>query len=168
MPSLGIVQNLSLVTRIHVLTAIKVHDQSGAAEFLADGGFDAPGEHVLVERGKRYDARALLAFAHGRATGTPLSPDEIPLASLKTLVDLGFTVALVSDFDRPGQTKTAAQTKAAAARAATRAAAKRVPGTAHTPRTETAKASDKPEPVVKLCPKCHTALPATGLCDYCD
>lgn len=148
--------NLSLVTRIHVLTAIKIHDQRGAEEFLADHGAEHSGEDVLVERGKKYDARALLAFAHGRATGTPLTVDELPVDAIKVLDDLGFTLT----------TKTALQ---APARPAARVPGTRTPRTPRTPAAPKApKAPAKPEPVVKLCPSCFTALPATGRCDYCD
>lgn len=150
----------SLVTRIHVLTAIKVHDQRGAAGFLAELGFEGPADPVLVERGKRYHAGALLAYAHGRATGQTLTPAEVPAgAAEKVLGDLGFTVAWLADLDRP-----------AAARASTR-----VPGTragtaprARSTRIAAPKAPARPEPVVSLCPTCFMQLPATGRCDYCD
>lgn len=139
-----------LVTRIHVLTAIKVHDQSGGATFLEDLGFDGPGDDVLVERGKRYPATALLAYAHGRATGRTLTPHEVPFGATSVLGDLGFKVASRDELDRPATRK-----------------ATRVPGT-RAPRATTPKAPPKPEPVVKVCPTCFTALPVSGRCDYCD
>ena len=140
----------SLVTRIHVLTAIKIHDQNGAATFLADLGFDGPADPVLVERGKRYHAGALLAYAHGRATGRTLTPAEVPAgAPEKVLGDLGFTVAWLADLDRP------AAPRGTAPRArATKVAAPKAPA--------------KAEPVVSLCPTCFMQLPSTGRCDYCD
>jgi hypothetical protein len=157
------VQNFNLVTRIHVLTAIKIHDQGGAAAFLESHGLEGPGDLVLVERGKRYDFRALLAFAHGKATGTVLDATAIGEERTKVLTDLGFTVASVSEMDRPAQVRG------------------RVPGTPRsaTPRTTTArtpraaasrtpKAPAKPEPEIKLCPSCYTQLPASGQCDFCD
>lgn len=158
--SLFLVPKFSLVTRIHVLTAIKVHDQDGAADFLARLGFEGPADPVLVERGKRYHAGALLSFAHGRATGQALSPHELPAgATEKVLGDLGFTVAWLADLDRPAGGRAAA----------------RVPGTrtATVPRARATKvaapkAPAKPEPVVSLCPTCFMQLPATGRCDYCD
>lgn len=142
---------LSLVTRIHVLTAIKVHDQVGAGEFLTQLGFDGPGDEVLVERGKRYPAPALLAYAHGRATGTTLTSDQLPFGSTKVLSDLGFTVASREALDRPAATRT------------------RVPGT-RAPRATTPKPAKvvAPEPEIRLCPTCFTAVPASGRCDYCD
>lgn len=150
-------QNFNLVTRIHVLTAIKIHDQGGAAAFLESQGLEQAGDMVLIERGKRYDFRALLAFAHGKATGTTPDAASIGLDRTKVLTDLGFTVASAEELDRP-----------APARGATR-----VPGSPRsaTPRASRAvapKAPAKPEPVVKLCPSCFTQLPASGQCDFCE
>lgn len=150
--------NFELVTRIHVLTAIREHDQRGAATFLADHGFESPGDEVLVERGKKYDAGALLAFAHGKATGTPLTADEIPLEVAKILTDLGFNVASVIELAKPAPNKRVPGTRAPAPKTAA-------------PRVSRAKAPAvpaKPEPVVVLCPKCFTQVPSTGRCDYCD
>ncbi len=157
-------QNYALVTRIHVLTAIKIHDQRGAEEFLAGHGLEERGDLVLVERGKRYDYRALLAFAHGKATGTTPDAAGIGAERIKVLTDLGFTVASASELDRPAGTRST-----------------RVPGSPRTatPRTTTPrtprpsraaapKAPAKPEPEIKLCPSCFTQLPASGQCDFCD
>lgn len=154
-----LVPNFSLVTRIHVLTAIRNYDQQGAAEFLDAHGFEEPGDLILVERGKRYDASALLAFAHGKATGTALTPEEIPFGADKVLTDLGFTVASLMELNRPAPTKRVPGTRAPAVpRASTPRVAK--PKTPAKP--------EKPEPVVVLCPKCFTQVPSTGRCDYCD
>lgn len=144
-------RSLALVSRINVLTAIRDHDLQGAGPFLEGLGFEAPGDEVLVERGKRYDARALLAYAHGKATGDFLDPDRVTLAALQVLTDLGFTVASRAELDRP---------KAAPA-ARTRTV--RAGSTAPAPRART-----KPEPVVKLCPTCFTQLSMAGTCDYCE
>lgn len=139
---------LHLITRIHVLTAIKVHDQ-GPAEFLTQLGYDEPGDEVLVERGKRYPAAALLAYAHGRATGQPLSADEVPSGATSVLSDLGFTVTTREQLEKPAKPA-------------------RVPGT-RAPRAPKAPARPaKPEPEVRLCPTCYMALPVSGRCDYCD
>ncbi|TCJ22195.1 hypothetical protein [Nocardioides jejuensis] len=152
-------QNYALVTRIHVLTAIKIHDQRGADDFLADHGLDERGDLVLIERGKRYDYRALLAFAHGKATGTTPDAADIGFDRVKVLTDLGFTVASASEIDRPAPVR----------------GSTRVPGTPHrsaaprTPRAAAApKAPVKPEPEIKLCPSCFTQLPASGQCDFCE
>lgn len=145
--------NLALVSRINVLTAMRDHDLQGPADFLAALGFEGPGDDVLVERGKRYDARALLAYAHGKATGDYLTPDDVPFSGLKVLTDHGFTVASRAELDRPKS-----------------AASPRVPGTrtraAAAPKATTSRS--KPEPVVKVCPTCFTQLSMAGTCDYCE
>ncbi|MFL6061272.1 MAG: hypothetical protein ACJ72E_08580 [Marmoricola sp.] len=142
-------RSLGLVTRINVLTAIRDHDLQGATDFREALGFSEPSGEVLVERGKRYDARALLAYAHGKATGDYLDPDRVSFGALDTLTTLGFRVATIEELDRP---------KAAPAR--TRAAS--------TPRASRAAAPKKAEPVLRLCPTCFTQLSVTGACDYCD
>lgn len=152
---MGQVQSLSLVTRIHVLAGIAEHDERGSAAFLAAHGVDAPGEIVLVERGKRYDARALLAFALGKATRQPVDADGLPLDVMSPLRELGFKVLTRTDLENP-----------APARPATR----RTPATRapRTPRAPKAPARPrKPEPVVNVCPTCFMAIPATGVCDNC-
>lgn len=144
-------QSLAVVSRINVLTAIRDHDLQGADDFLTALGFERRDDEILVERGKRYDARALLAYAHGKATGDYLDPDRLPVGTAKVLTDLGFTVMSVADLDRP---KPAARTTG-------------------TPRPRAARSSTpakpaKAEPVIKLCPTCFTQLSVTGTCDFCD
>lgn len=145
--------NLALVSRINVLTAIRDHDLQGAGQFLEALGFDGPGDEVLVERGKRYDARALLAYAYGKATGDYLGPDRISVASLQVLSDLDFKVASRAELDRPATP--AARTRAAA-------------GSPRVARAASSTARSKPEPVVRLCPSCFTQLSVTGTCDFCE
>lgn len=140
--------NLARVSRINVLTAMRDHDLQGAGPFLEGLGFEGPGDDLLVERGKRYDARALLAYAHGKATGEFLGPDHLTFGDLKVLTDLEFTVASRAELDRP---------KAAPA------ARTRSPRAASAPT-----ARSKPEPVVALCPSCFTQLSVTGTCDFCE
>ncbi|RNL64348.1 hypothetical protein EFK50_07415 [Nocardioides marmoriginsengisoli] len=144
--------SLARVSRINVLTAIRDHGLQGAGPFLEALGFEGPSDEVLVERGRRYDARALLAYAHGKATGEPLTPDQVSLGSLKVLSDLGFEVAFRADLDRAKQAP---------------AARTRVPGTPK-PRASRAAAPAKPEPVVALCPSCFTQLSKMGTCDFCE
>lgn len=137
------------VSRINILTAIRDHDLQGAGPFLEGLGFEVPSDEVLVERGRRYDARALLAYAHGKATGDYLTPEQIPFGAVEVLTDLGFTVSSRAELDRP----------------------KPVPGTrTRTPRAAGPKATtrSRPEPVVKLCPTCYTQLSVAGTCDFCD
>jgi hypothetical protein len=141
------VLSLGRVTRINVLTAIRDHDAQGAVEFREALGFTDAGDEVLVERGKRYDARALLAYAYGKATGEFLGPDQVSLDSLRVLSDLEFKVASRTDLDRP---KAASTSRPRVARAAKPTARSR------------------PEPVVKLCPTCFMQLSVVGTCDSCD
>ncbi|MFL6158838.1 MAG: hypothetical protein ACJ72D_22340 [Marmoricola sp.] len=143
--------SLGKLTRINVLTAIRDHDLQGAAEFREALGFESLGDELLVERGKRYDARALLSYAHGKATGDYPGPDQVTTASLKVLTDLGFKVSTGAELDRA---KAAPATRTRAPRSAPA-------GRATTSRT-------KPEPVVRLCPTCFTQLAVTGSCDFCD
>jgi hypothetical protein len=138
------------VSRINVLTAIRDHDQQGAENFLDSLGFERRDDEILVERGRRYDARALLAYAHGKATGDFLDPERLPVGTAKVLTDLGFTVASRDELERP--------------KPATRTTTPR-------PRAGRSRAPAKPakaEPVVKLCPTCFTQLSVTGTCDFCD
>ncbi len=145
--------NLARVSRVNVLTAIRDHDLQGAGPFLVGLGFDGPGDEVVVVRGKRYDARALLGYAHGKATGDYLGPDEVTASSLRVLVDLGFTLASRADLDRP---------RAAPAR--TRSGSTSSPA----PRKTASTARTRPEPVARLCSSCFTQLSVTGTCDYCE
>ena len=144
MPSLG------RVTRINVLTAIRDHDLQGPVEFREALGFEEPSDELLIERGKRYDARALLAYAYGKATGTPLDPEQISYESLRVLTDLEFRVASRADLDRP---KAAPTTR-------TRTSTPRTPRGTTTSRA-------RPEPEVKLCPTCFMQLSVVGTCDNC-
>lgn len=150
--------SLARVSRVNVLTAIRDYDAQGAGPFLEELGFEGPGDDVVVVRGKRYDARGLLAYAHGKATGEYLGPDELTFGSLQVLADLDFEVASRADLDRP---------RAAAASRA-RVPGSAAPRTPRAPRAAVKKAPAKPEPVVRLCPKCFTQLSVTGVCDYCD
>ncbi len=142
-------RSLALVSRINVLTAIRDHDLQGAGPFGEALGFEGVGDDLLVERGKRYDARALLAYAHGKATGDYLGPEDVSLTELKVLTDLGFTVTTRADLERAKAAPSARTRKAASTR-------------------PVAPSRSKPEPVVRLCPSCFTQLSVTGTCDFCD
>lgn len=133
-----------MVTRIHVLTAIRTYDQMGAEAFLNEYGVEGPSQQYLVERGRRYDPRGLLAFAYAKATGTPLPAGDLPGDPGSVLERLEFRVVSDDDLVKP------------AAKRSTRVAKPK------------AVAPPKPEPVVALCPRCMTQLPASGRCDYCD
>lgn len=140
--------NFKLVTRIHVLSAIREHDQLGAEEFRKKYGF-GPGQQYLVrERGKLYDAKAILGVAHRYATGTVAESDEFSgglEGAVKTLDGLEFTIVSV-DEPKPAR-KRASTTRSSKPKAPARQA--------------------KPEPVVEICPNCFMQLPTTGVCDNC-
>jgi hypothetical protein len=140
------VPNFNMVTRIHVLTAIRDYDEKGAATFLSEQGVEGRPEQLLVERGRRYDPRGLLVFAYRKATGTQLAVDELPADLAAVLTRLDFKVVSQED-----------QAKPAAKKAPRASRAKPAPA-----------APAKPEPVIALCPSCFTQLPASGRCDYCD
>jgi hypothetical protein len=139
------VPNFGLVTRIHVLTAIRTSDEVGAADFLSGYGIEGPAERLVVERGRRYDPRALLAFAYEKATGTRLSPGDVPADAAGVLERLDFRVVSAEDGHKSAPKK-------------------------RTPRVAKPKVAPpaKREPVVQLCPRCMMQLPASGQCDYCD
>lgn len=145
--------SLRLVTRIHVLAAIAEHDEQGAEPFRASRGFETAGEDVLVERGKRYDARSLLSFALAKAGRRAVAADQVPADVTTPLRDLGFTVATRQELDSPTPTRAAAPRRTPSTRAP------RTPREPARPR--------KPEPVYNVCPACNMAIPPTGVCDNC-
>jgi hypothetical protein len=138
------VPNFGLVTRIHVLTAIRTEDEMGAEAFRSAYGVEGPAGRLVVERGRRYDPRGLLAFAYEKATGTRLAPSELPADAAGVLERMDFKVVSAEE-----------PRKAAAKRAAP-------------VRKPRAAAPVKPEPVVRVCQRCMMQLPASGQCDYCD
>lgn len=142
-----------LVTRIHVLSAIREYDQLGADEFLSKYGFGRERGYVLRERGKPYDSKAILGVAHKYATGTVAESHEFSgdaTGAAKVLSELGFKVEYV-DPDAPASRPRATRT-----------------ATPRTPRPRQPARPTKPEPVVVICPTCFTQLPtAGGECDYC-
>jgi hypothetical protein len=144
------VPQFNLVTRIHVLSAIREYDQLGAGEFLSKYGFGPERHYALRERGKNYDSKAILGVAHRYATGTPAKSEEFSGGldgAVKWLSDLEFTVVALDAGGKPA-TKKASTPRATKPKPPARPA--------------------KPEPVIALCPTCYTQLPATGICDYCS
>jgi hypothetical protein len=155
----GGVPQFHLVTRIHVLSAIREHDQLGADAFLSTYGFGPAREYVLKHRGRSYDSRAILGVAHRYATGTPARSDEFSGGkdgAVKWLESLDFEVVYVDPNAPPARSRPRPSSS--------RPTTARKPAAARKPPARPA----KPEPVVALCPRCFTQLPATGVCDYCD
>lgn len=131
------------MNRSHVMAAIKEHDRLGSKEFLQRYGFRRRMSHALWQGGQEYDATAILGVASFFATGTPPSRDDFTgEAGVATvLMGLGFDVVVTEDEVSPSRSRKA------------------------TPKPQRQAA---PSPSVKLCPRCHVAVPASGICDFCD
>jgi hypothetical protein len=150
---------LNSIDRDHVLTAMETWDAAGGANYmLVRGGVST---HVLLHRGREYDAAAIAGIAHGLATGRTLTPADIPGGSegaSKALTRLGFDIR----DDSPPRASTA---RVPGSRTSTPRAS-RTPSARSAPtRSPRVAASDRP---VTLCSRCFIALPATGICDQCD
>jgi hypothetical protein len=136
----------SLVDRSHVLRALGEYDSLGDREFLRRYGFRRSVACTLWHRGREYDARAVLGVACMYATGTPATPAELSGGTdgaAKVLSDLGFDVVVDEEAvagERPR--RSAPRTRRTGAGGSTAA--------------------------LKVCPTCHMALPASGVCDFCD
>ena len=147
---------LNSIDRDHVLTAMETWDAAGGVNYmLVRGGVST---HVLLHRGREYDAAAIAGIAHGLATGRTLTPADIPGGSAgasKVLTRLGFVIRDDSPPRErvPGTRARTTRTPSSSTRATA------------TPRASRVAATDKP---VTLCPRCYIALPATGVCDTCD
>lgn len=139
----------SSVTSQHLLAAIAEHDERGAEAFLASYGFEPSTDAQILHFGRRYDARAILAVAHLRATGRIATPEEF-----RSSLEQALTIARRRGFEVSGPTT------------ATRRAPSRTTGTA--PRKPaTPRKPAEPEKPPAICPTCSMALPATGVCDWC-
>ncbi|WP_199423235.1 hypothetical protein [Actinotalea solisilvae] len=143
----------SSVTRTHVLQAIAEYDSRGGEDFLALYGFGPSRDYVLVHEGRSYDSKAVLGVAHKYATGRLATSDEFS----------GGMTHAVAILRKRGFEVTGPPT-AAPRVAAPRTRTPRV--TAPRPATPSRAAAAR-EATVAICPTCSTALPATGVCDYC-
>lgn len=136
----------TLVDRPHVLAALTEYDRLGAKEFLRRHGFRRSAAHTLWQRGQEYDAAAVLGAALMNATGRPATWDELRHdtdGAAKALIDLGFDVVTEEQPVAPKRSPRKVTTSA------------------------TRKRASEPAPVT-LCPRCHVAVPASGICDFCD
>ena len=135
----------NLVSRSHVLAAMKECDNLGSREFLRRYGFGRATAYTLWHQGQEYDPKAILGVAYLLATGTTARSDELSdgiAGAAKVLTDLGFDVVVDEEAlaaEKPRRAKPA-KPKPAAAR----------------------------DSAPKVCPTCHMALPASGICDFCD
>lgn len=138
----------SSLTQQHVLDTLTEHDELGAEAFMAALGFTTSPDAQITHEGRSYDARAILAVAHRRATGRLATPEEFRSSLAQAL-----TILRSRGFDVTGPT---AATKRAPAARATR--------TPSAPAMRKPAADDRP---VTVCPTCFVVLPATGVCDEC-
>ena len=160
----------SQVRSDHVMTAIQEHDRLGSRDFLGRYGYRRSHSATLWHRGSEYDPGAILGAAFEHATGQSVTGKTSGAESdaVSALTGLGFDVVTEEPPVLPSRRKAAPVAsatpdqvapdevtgkKATATRAAKKAPAKKVA---------------VPEPVVRLCPRCHVAVPATGVCDFCD
>ncbi len=137
----------SSVTQQHVLDTLTEHDELGAEAFLAAHGFEASPDSQILHEGRRYDARAILAVAHRRATGRLATPEEFRSSLAQAL-----TILRRRGFEATGPTT------------AKRAPVPRAARPASTPSPRKLAPEDRPAPV---CSTCFVVLPATGVCDEC-
>jgi len=94
----GVVPNFEVVSRDHVVSALKEYDDRGAEEFLAKYGFGRAREYVLWHDGRSYDSKAVLGVAHLHATGTAARSSDFSggvSGAAKILRRLGFDVTSV-------------------------------------------------------------------------
>jgi hypothetical protein len=124
---------------------MKEYDNLGSREFLRRYGFGRATAYTLWHQGQEYDPQAILGVALLRATGTAARSDELSGGKddwATVLTDLGFDVVVDEEAlaaEKPRRV-TPAKPKPAAAR----------------------------DTAPKVCPTCHMALPASGVCDFCD
>jgi hypothetical protein len=135
----------NVIDRSHVLAAIAECDRLGSKEFLRRHGFGRARTYMLWHRGEEYDSKAILGVAYLHATGRPATSEEFrggESGAAKVLTELGFDVVAQEEPVTTPSRRTTVKPK---------------------PRKSPAQ-----PPAVKVCPKCHMALPASGVCDYCD
>ena len=165
----GRMPDWTLVNRSHVLAAIDEYDRLGSREFLSRYSFGrSSGVHPLARR-----------------PGVRLQGD--PGRGLPPLHRTGRHPGRVQGWPerrRPGPRRTRLRHRgrrggarargapppgAAGQHASRRRDRARTPASKKPAKAPAKTARAKPIVVpVKLCPTCYTALPATGVCDYCD
>lgn len=166
----------SQVSRTHVLQAMEEYDRIGDREFLRRYGFGRSRIYTVWSNGQEYDSKAILGAAYFHATGTPAGSGDFSggeKGAAQVLQEKGFDVA-VNEVEAAAEELRAARRPAPrATTTSTRPTAKRAPAAGSTATKATA-SRPKPRktaaaaPVLKICPTCNMALPASGICDYCD
>jgi hypothetical protein len=161
----------TLVNRSHVLAALAEYDRLGSREFLSRYSFGRSAAYTLWHGGQEYDSKAILGVAYLHATGRAATRDEFRgglSGAVRVLQSLGFDVVVDEEELEHEERKEAARPVSAPAAvrpAATSPRDRPAPAAKKVAKTARAKPIEVP---VKLCPTCYTALPATGVCDYCD
>jgi hypothetical protein len=130
------------VDRSHVMAAMAEYDSLGHREFLRRYGLRRSVACTLWHRGQEYDGPAVLGAAYLHATGAPVASAVGHDGAARVLGELGFDV--VVDEEQAPAPRT-----------------RRTPAAAKPRKSSTA-------PALKVCPTCHMALPASGVCDFCD
>jgi hypothetical protein len=160
----------TLLNRSHVMAALAECDRLGSREFLSRYSFGRSRAYSLWHGGQEYDSKAILGVAYLHATGRAATRDEFRgglSGAVRVLQGLGFDV--VVDEEELEKEERAEQARAGSAptapRGPTRTPTRGAPAAKRVAKTARAKPIDVP---VKVCPTCFTALPATGICDYCD
>lgn len=169
----------SQVSRTHVLQAMEEYDRIGDREFLRRYGFHRSRVYTVWNGGQEYDARAILGAAYFHSTGSPAGAGDFvdgEQGAAQVLKEKGFDIAV-------NEVEAAAEELRAASRparstvttrpAAKRAAPKRTTADGAAPARATAsrpaaRKAAAAEPVFTICPTCNMALPASGICDFCD
>lgn len=157
----------TLVHRSHVLAALEEYDRLGSREFLSRYRFGRSTAYTLWHGGQEYDSTAILGVAYLHATGRAATRDEFSgglSGAVPVLERLGFDVVVDEEEaereERKHASRTVSVSPGSAAGERPRPAAVR---------KAKAPARSRPAPApVRLCPSCHMALPATGVCDFCD
>jgi len=78
-----------------VLAALDKFDDLGRKGFLDSTGFRPANSYFLEHRSRLYDSKAIVGYAHGASTGTPLRPNDFSGGEqtvARWLTDLGFSV----------------------------------------------------------------------------
>ena len=148
--------------------------KGAAREFLRRYGFTRSRIYTVWNGGQEYDSQAILGAAYFRATGSPAGRGDFhdgEQGAAKVLQEKGFDVA-VNEIEAAAEERRAASRPArptTSSRTTTRrastdgAAPTKVTASRPKPRKAAAAA-----PVLKICPTCNMALPASGICDFCD
>lgn len=175
----------SLVTRSHVLQAMAEYDRIGDREFLRRYGFGRSRIYTVWNDGQEYDSKAILGAAYFHATGTPAGSADFrggEQGAATVLKEKGFDVA-VNEVEAAAEERRAAsrpvRAPSGSGSPATRARstkARSTDGSSGDAPTATKSAASRPQtrktaaaaPAPKICPTCNMALPASGVCDFCD